>query len=543
MMTMTRGTYLRRTVWIGIIAVAWASLAADDGEQSTAPAPADAAANVVYILPIHGEINDLTLRFLERGIEEAREQGAQTVVFDVDTPGGLVTSAIDIAQLLKNLHDIRTVAWVNPEAISAGSLISLAANDIVISPRAKIGDCAAIMVGPQGMQSLGETERAKIDSYILAEFRDSAQANDYPLALCEAMVTLGPAIYRIQNRQTEETLYVYEDELPQYDINEEDLNRFNVDDRAADDDEPENAEEDADEPGDWRIDKLVLKERSLLTMLTDEAIEYGFADRVVADENDLLAYLESPDARIIRHEQNWSEAMVAWLTSPFIRGILTIVLLMGLYSEMQSPGLGLAGGVALLAAAVLLGAPYLTGLADAWEIVVIMIGFALLLVEIFFIPGFGIAGIGGLVLMFFGLLLTFVPEDPDPGFLPNIPQTWTALGEGLLALILAGLCATVGMVLLTRYFGSIPLFNRLILAGDTHELTGGASAGVGTGMDVADLSVGDVGHTLSELRPIGRAEFGSAVYDVTTSGAWIDTNTRVRVVELTGSRIVVEEDA
>jgi len=70
-----------------------------------------------------------------------------------------------------------------------------------------------------------------------------------------------------------------------------------------------------------------------------------------------------------------------------------------------------------------------------------------------------------------------------------------------------------------------------------------ASAGVGTGMDVGGLGVGDVGHTLSDLRPMGRAEFGSAVFDVTTAGEWIESGSRVRVAELTGSRVVVEEDA
>lgn len=515
----------------------------------TTPEPAASDQPVVYILPIQGEINDLTFRFLERGVEQARERGAKTIVFDIDTPGGLVSSAIDISTLIKSLADIHTVAWVNPEAISAGSLISLAANEIVINKRSKIGDCAAIMVGPQGMQSLGETERAKIDSYILAEFRDSAKANDYPIALCETMVTLGPAVYRIRNTETDEKLYVYEDQLSQYAIHPADIKRFNIDSNSStkpNADEPadspvDGSEADAPVPATWKIDKLVLKERSLLTMLTEEAVEYGFATAVVDSEQALLSHFGTPDAELIRHAPNWSEDLVAWLTSPFVRGILTIVLLMALYSEMQAPGLGLAGGVALLAAAILFGAPYLTGLAEAWEIIIVVIGLALLAVEIFFIPGFGVAGISGLLLMFIGLLLTFVPEDPDPGFMPTLPQTWDGVTEGLLTIIFSGLGATIGMMILARYFGSIPLFRKLILEGQPHEMATGVSAGVGTGLDAAGVKLGDVGHTLSDLRPMGRAEFGSAVYDVTTSGGWISSGTRVRITELTGSRIVVEE--
>jgi membrane-bound serine protease (ClpP class) len=530
---------------------------APDTDETATTAPGSAASDrpVVYVLPITGEINDLTFRFLERGVEAAREVGAQTVVFDVDTPGGLVSSAIDISTLIKSMADIHTVAWVNPEAISAGSLISLAANEIVINKRSKIGDCAAIMVGPQGMQSLGETERAKIDSYILAEFRDSAKANNYPIALCETMVTLGPAVYRIRNTETDEQLFVYEDQLSQYAIDPADIKRFNIQSRSGkkpDTDEEKDSPIDGGEeasveqadqpiPVSWTIDKLVLKERSLLTMLTDEAVEYGFATAVVETEDELLAHLKLPDAELLRQQPNWSEDLVAWLTSPFVRGILSIILLMALYSEMQAPGLGLAGGVALLAAAILFGAPYLTGLAEAWEIIIVVVGLALLAVEIFFIPGFGVAGISGLLLMFFGLLLTFVPEDPDPGFMPTLPQTWDAVTEGLLTIIISALGATIGMMILARFFGSIPLFRKLILEGQTREMAAGVSAGVGTGLDAVGVKVGDVGHTLSDLRPMGRAEFGSAVYDVTTSGGWISSGSRVRVAEVTGSRIVVEE--
>ena len=125
--------------------------------------------------------------------------------------GGLVTSALDISKLIKKLPDegIRTVAWVNDQAYSAGALISVAAQEILMSSTASIGDCAPIMVSPVGgMTELGETERAKAESPILQEFRDSAIRNDYDTLLCRAMVTVGVEFWWLENIESGEREFV-----------------------------------------------------------------------------------------------------------------------------------------------------------------------------------------------------------------------------------------------------------------------------------------------------------------------------------------------
>jgi len=552
----------------GVLATA-AMAAADDANAPNAAAPAgDAnaprARDRVHILPIHGQINKLTHDILERGVAEAQKAGADVMVFDIDTPGGLVSAAIDISRMIKGRTGrMHTVAWVNPEAISAGSLISLACDEIVVAPRSKIGDCAAIMVGPQGMQSLGETERAKIDSYILAEFRDSAKANDYPMALSESMVTLGPAVYRVRNTASGAVRYVYADNLPRYGLTEDDALRpaegvSKKDVRQALDSntptEPNNPAEpnapaDAMAPGDpnaignnpeaWVIDKQVLEARSLLTMLGDEAIEYGFATTTVADQDELLAHLDATSAEVIRLDRTWSEVMVAYLTSPLIQGLLTIVLLMALYSEMQAPGLGFAGLVALLAGAVLLGAPYLAGLAQWWEILIILAGLGLIAIELLVIPGFGVAGIAGILCVFLGLMLAFVPNEIGPNVVPQLPGTWDALLNSLLSMAVSFTLAIIGMILLTRHVRSIPMLNRLMLNSGESTALADAPADIANATRVAD--VGDTGQALNDLRPAGRAQFGRRIVDVVTIGSWIEAGSTVRVTEVRGNRIVVEE--
>ena len=520
---------MRSTWWLapGLALASLCLLAA--GADETSPAP-DAASGepIVYIIEIFDSpINDITVRRIERALGEADRFGARVVVFEMDTPGGQVGSALDICEQIIAIPQ-RKVAWVHPNAFSAGAMISLKFPEIVVSENSRLGDCAVIAVGPQGLQPLPETERSKLSAPVLTEFRDSARRNGYPEALCEAMVMLSPAVYELRHKRTDQVEYVFTNKLDKYGLT--------VDEDGDPDDE-------ANARSDWTIVKEAWPADKLVTLLTEESLEFGFAKAVVDDDAALLEYLELPGAKIIRFEANWSEQLVAWLTSPFVRGLLTIVLLMGLYSEMQSPGLGLPGAVALAAGALLLGAPYLTGLAEMWEILIILLGIALLAVEVFVLPGFGAAGIAGLVLMFAGLLLTFVPDSGGGGIMPNMPQTWAALGEGALTLLISGAVSFVGILILTRYFGAIPVFNRLILAGETRPIAGGTSAGVGTGVETPGLNVGDIGHARSDLRPMGRAEFGSHVHDVTTQGGWIASGARVRVVERTGGRIVVEEVA
>lgn len=627
-----------------------------DGSPDSAPtAPAKP---LVYMLPIEGPINQLTQQSLQRMVDKATEAGAAAIVFDLDTPGGQVGAALDICDMIK-AQSTRTTAWVNPRAYSAGSMISVACDGIVITENARIGDSAPILVGPQGLQNIGETERAKIESPILAEFRDSAKRNGYPLALSEAMVTLGPPIYRIVNDKTDQRQYVWADELYKFGLEapgpqqwrdraerkkererededkpEESPQRPSTplpgmsapagatagladaassasdkpddedapaegdapadddpanDDPADGDDESRGAADDAapsaadaaeatgpdaaeapaetahpsdpsnadnansaqtaeqptEDGGAWRIEKQVLEAKTLLTMLTDEAIEYSFAKAEVNNETELLEHLGLPDAEIRRLSSNWSEDLVAWLTSPFIQGLLTIVLLMGLYSEMQAPGLGLAGGIAIVAAAILLGAPYLAGLAQTWEILIIVAGLILLAVEVFVIPGFGVAGISGMVLMFAGMVLIFVPEEPGPGFLPTLPGTWDALGTSVLTVLIAGILSLVGIALLTRYFGNIPVLNRLVLQEDQTRQTAAApsttSAGVGGsgGGESAGVAVGDEGRAMGDLRPVGRAEINGQVLDVITASSWIEHGQKLRITEIRGNRIEV----
>ena len=160
------------------------------------------------VIPIQGVINDIVRDSIERRLQEAVGQGVTTIIFEMDTPGGQVTSALDIFRLIARFEG-RTVAWVNPEAYSAGALISVACDEIWMSPSSSFGDCAPIILG---MSELGETERAKAESPILQKFRAAAARHGYDQALSRAMVTVDEEVWWVEQVETGERRFVTAEE-------------------------------------------------------------------------------------------------------------------------------------------------------------------------------------------------------------------------------------------------------------------------------------------------------------------------------------------
>ena len=486
-------------------------------------------ASKAVVIPIKGMINDVLRRSIERRLDEARAAGVDLAIFEMDTPGGLVTSALDISKLIKKLPDegIRTVAWVNDQAYSAGALISVATQEILMSSSASIGDCAPIMISPVGgMTELGETERAKAESPILQEFRDSAIRNDYDPLLCQAMVSVGVEVWWVEHIQTGERNFVDANKKKELiDDTDDEQRLWRVVETYVD---PRTGKEvPAKTPTD--------QEGELLTLSESEALVYGFASAIASDLQQVGEHLGLSEL-LERAEANGWEKFAMWLNSPLVRGILFVIMLMGAYIEFQSPGLIVPGVTALVALAIFLGAPYAAGLADIWTIAVLVIGLALLAVEIFLIPGFGLAGVCGIVLIIVALVGSFVPAEPGaPRFSwPDLKGTWEALEMGIIVLASSVIIAVTGIALLARYLPSMPFGRRLVLANPEDA---SALAISDPHPDIA--LVGDVGIVTGDLRPGGQARFGQTVVDVQSQGEYVEAGGRVQVIAHEGPKVVV----
>jgi len=241
----------------------------------------------------------------------------------------------------------------------------------------------------------------------------------------------------------------------------------------------------------------------------------------------------------VRYDQAWSESLVQFLTNPIVRGVLLVIFVITLLIELAAPGLGVFGATAGVALLVVIGAPWLTGMAQWWEIVLIAVGLGLIAVELFVIPGFGFAGVTGAGCVLVGLVGTFVSDDLSS------PAGQSDLLQGLTATLAALFAAGVAAWFLFRQLETLPLLGRFILKTELPAAGSGTPSGVGLlesiGSPRLPLQAGDPGIAETDLRPSGRADFDGRLVDVKSVGAYIERGARLRVTSVGPFGIEVED--
>lgn len=507
------------------------------GGDETSEAPRDAV-NAI-IIPITDMISDVTTVSIKRRVETAMERGVEVIVFKIHTDGGYVTSALEICDYIKNLDDVKTVAWIHTKAYSAGSMIAVACNETVMARSSVLGDCGVILGGLTGPQEVPEQLRAKAESPVLEQFRDSAQRNQYDVLLCEAMVVKEHEVYWIENVDTGRREFVEKEEMEKRcEAEPKTTKLFGIDILPSDDAKPEwRLVETYDDPiggPGTKIQQPVVASTELLTMSQSRAYALGFSKGIVSNEDELRDRygLSGPIETI---DFTWSEVFTRWLTSMPVRGFLLVIVMLGVYVEFNTPGVGVAGLVALIALSIFIGAPFLTGLANVWEVVIVVLGIMLIGVEIFIIPGFGVAGISGIILVIVGLLATFMPDEPGrfPIYWPELAPSLEGLKAGIRTLAISFGLTLLGIFLLAKYLPQMPYMRGIVPANPTpaevmaEDPYGGLAC------------VGDFGVAIGDLRPAGKARFGAQMVDVVSEGEMLDDKARVEVIERHGNRVVV----
>ncbi len=545
-----------------------------EAPASPTATPAYRQANTVAVLSIRGEISQVTLRSLERRVRLAERHGAEAIVLEIDTPGGAVLATLDILHLIRTEAPTNTVAWINPKAYSAGTIIALACREIVVVPDAAFGDSAPVsLLGP-----LPQAERAKQEAPILAEVIDSARRNHYDEKLVQAFVSVGVELWFIENQETGARIFVDREEyrlvfgemppdqitpvappspqpgdqiIPQVahrvaplfehfapvdsmPVDPEALKRQIEFEQDRPSSRPLLTEADR---GKWKLVKQVVPNDRLLVVKPAEAIAYGLATTVIANDEQLKAYFGAQT--LLRYDRSWSESLVRFLTNPIVRGVLIVIFVICFLFELGAPGLGVFGATALVSLLVLIGAPYLAGMAQWWEIILIMLGLLLVAAELFVIPGFGVAGISGAVCLLVGLVGTFVSGDL------RTPTGQSELVVGLTATLTSLFAAGIVVWLVARQMESIPVLGKLVLKTELGAADRAEGAGLGLleamGHGHRALEPGDVGVAATDLRPAGRASFEGRPVDVKSVSTYIERGSPVRVVSVDRFVIEVEE--
>jgi membrane-bound serine protease (ClpP class) len=433
-----------------------------------------------------------------------------------------------IRLITRDLEKVYTVAYVDPEAMSAGALMSVACNEIVMSPGSRIGASMTIAIGPGGAADLPERVRGKMESADLAEARNLADRGGYDQDLIEGMITLERVIWLIRRRtgpQPRELQIV--DAADWYGkVADVPPARQPVTQRAV----PVDAE--------WEYVRTIAGPKKLVALTPDQAMAYGLATRELESMEALKRHFNITADPVVLTD-NWSERLVGLLSSPGVMMLLVSVGLLALYVEFNTPGFGVPGAVAVICFAILLGSRYLAGLANVWEIALFILGVVLLLAEVFITPGFGVLGIAGIACCVVGLLAMAIANPPDKIPWPDTTLDWEMLRHTALALVGGVLLAAIAAAVVARYLPKIPVAGRLTLAPPRVAQAPPATEDAA----IREVRPGQVGEVVQICRPVGKVRVGGQLVDAIADGAFLPAGTRVVVLHNEGNRVVVEAKA
>lgn len=585
---------------LALVSLALSPIQAGQPPAETAQqVPASRLARNVAIISVHGPIDErgVMASSIRRRIEMAHRAGADAIVFDINTPGGSVDTSLRISNAIKQSPVANTVAWINPDAISGGAIVALACREIIVNDPAKMGDAMPIMITPWGgPASIRDTELLKkVLPVLVSEVVDSVRRHNLTFGayswdeyLAQSIVANDVELWFVRNPSTGARLCIDRREFemlfpgrspdalparlagapgtggagPQPAPSSQ-PGRVNVPapsgsaklaavapDVAVSSPTLRPTLTPAD-AGQWELIDRVTDGSAAALFNAADMLHYGLAANAsttvagvvvpvpIRTEADVMAFFGASNIR--RYDRTWSEGLVLFMTNMIVRGVLMVIFLVALFGEMTNPGAMLPGAIALVALLALLAPPLLIGMAGWWEVAAILAGIALIGLEAFVIPGFGVPGILGLFLLFAGLVGTFVPN--SGGAFPGSGEGRNDLLWGAVTMILSFATAGVSIYMISKHFASLPLLGLLVLRSNPPEdedETGDTLLSA-MGEDEPAVAVGDTGATITPMRPAGRVQVGERVIDAVAEFGFIESGRAVRVVNVSAMRVGVEE--
>ena len=442
------------------------------------------ATPLIYRFAVRGNIAPSTVRLVSRCLAEARDMNASYVLLELNTYGGMVESADSVrTSLLRS--SVPVLVLIDNQAASAGALISLAADSIYMVPGASIG--AATVVNGNG-----EVMPDKYQSFMRGMMRATAESHG-----------------KVPSAEGGDT-----------------VQRWRRDPRIA---------EAMVDPG-IAIEGLTDSGR-VVTFTAEEAERWGFSEGRCASAEELCDRLW-PGAEIYEFRPSAMDRVMGFLMNPIFQGIMIVLVIGGIYFELQTPGVGFPLAAAAVGALFYFAPLYVEGLAANWELLLFLAGIVLVLVEIFVTPGFGLPGVAGIAAIVAGL--TFAMLDAD-----ILRFVWR--GELTAAALLRPLCTvvtsvTAGMVAsiwLGRKFltGDSPLQRRVVLTTEMTPEEGFVSH------SADEVLTGAAGVTRVPLRPAGKVDIGGKTYEASSEdGSFVERGVRVVVRRREGGVIYVEPE-
>ncbi len=436
------------------------------------------------LINIDGEISPSLAMHIENATQKAIKNGVNIIIYKLNTFGGRVDSALKICDTINTNPKIKTIAWVNTRAISAGALISMSCNEIIMTHGAQIGDCQPIVGGNNGAPTpAGE----KIETVLRSQFRSFARRNGYSQPLAEAFVDQSIEVYKF--KLNGKTTYLSKQQYQ--DLSKIKKNRYTQ-------------------------KKTIIAKGKLLTIDNSEALEMGFSKANIKDISELKQYYNLQELPSIK--PNWSENLTMYLTSSGVSSIILIIALVAMWTEFKMPGFGMPGLTSIACFSILLGARYLSGLADIPYIIMVFTGIVLIVIELFIIPGTMLFGLIGFGLFLMGLVLSFTGGIIIPDTPLQTDFVFTQMQ------ILSGSFATsiVIFLILAYYLPDVPVFNAIALKTTLDKSI--------TCSNSQDDLINQIGIASTDLRPSGKIIINDKTIDVVTEGCFINRGEQVKII-------------
>ena len=472
----------------------------------------------VLVLPIDdkvttssGMIDEWQADWVKKKIEEAKASPTppDLIVLEIDTDGGRVDSSINIGRALDE-SGLPTVALVQHLAFSGGSIVTSSCMRIYMRDGSKVG-------GAQVIFDTGETPtgdlKEKLNSYLRSEFRASAKKNGHPVSICQAMTD--------RELSVKEIYLLDKDGITRrYFASPDEISDILFDDYKL-------------------IAGMVrLKDGSdtLITLDNREALECGLSKATIAGIDDILANQLGLSGFVIdRKIPSRIELTRRWFLHPVIAVILVLLALVCVYAEVTTPGIGIWATLAVIFFGMFLWTQYVSQSASYVEIALFIIGVALLLVEVLAIPGFGVTGIAGLACIFISVILSFIPDSVQtaPFTTESSPAASELFYSGLNYAFVALTALCIGTVIFISQWDRLPGVRRLqvtaVLEGSSHGET----------ENKLKPLIGKELTVIRDCRPAGQVESDGLPIDADSNGEYIESGTRVTVVDVVEGRLIV----
>ena len=429
---------------------------------------------------------------IKRMISDALSRKANLVLFDIDTTGGDINGSREIAMLLasSDFRNVTTVAYVNPQALKDAALWVLACDAVYVSQSANLGGRGNIIVDRAGL---------------IEDLKQIKRNNGRNWSLTLGLVDPKTTLHTFLNRDTGETRIFCSEELKSLADGDADL---------------------------WREDELVDVSDGLESQ---RAFAMGVADRVVTNIEDIAATF-GIDPEQIQDIQRppLSRFLTKLANNTILMGFLFMVGTWCLISEITTPGLGVPGFVALVTLTIFFWAQIHNDTAGLLELLLFIIGVISLVLEIYVIPGFGIFGFGGIILVFTSLILATVNF-----MVPSSNFEWNELINNMLTLLLSGVFTMTLFLVLRKPLSRMWFAKQLIHTEE--EIT--PQREWNEAMVHFEHLVGKTGKAHTRLSPAGKVVIDGEIVDVVSDGDLIDADTEIVVNEVTGNRVVVRRKA